>query len=289
MRKTIINGMVQLWLLNGEEAVPLMLQDMSSLDAVTRMLPVGLYTTFRTFHERTYALGLKSHLQRLYRPASRLGVRVTAIATVLRAHIAMLLSDYSAQEARVRVILATEKEPGTVYLAIEPLKTPSPEIYRRGVGVFTTQAHRHHPELKSTAFIEESQAERHRLEGSSAYEGLIVQNGRILEGLTSNFFYVLEDRLGTARRGVLNGVTRRQVIRIAEGQELSVTYKALMISQIESLQEAFLTSSSRGIVPIVTIDEMTIDNGRVGECTHRLMMAYSEEVEQQIEPISAGS
>jgi branched-chain amino acid aminotransferase len=230
-------------------------------------------------------LGLKAHLTRLFQPARRLGIQSIIAATDLQMELAALLARVAFPEARIRLILTTEKNAGSVYVAIEPLRIPAPAIYRKGVRVVTTAARRDHPELKTTGFIEASQKERRQLARSTAYEGLLVQDGRILEGITSNFFYVKDGTLGTARRGILNGVTRRQVLRLAAGQGLRVDYHALRLSQIPEIDEAFLTSSSRGIVPIVTIDERQVGCGRVGEWARKLMQAYDADVVDRAELI----
>ena len=255
------------------------------MDAVTRCLPAGLYTTFRTYDFRRRVLGLKSHLDRLYRPAHRLGVQPAVGRFPLRLQMASLLAKFPSPEARLRLILVTRAEPGLIYILLEPLKTPSAMIYTYGVRVITTSAHRDHPALKSTDFIEESQAERQGLSSSSAYEGLLVRNSRILEGLTSNFFYVRGKSLGTVRRGVLAGVTRHQVLHLAEGQGMSIDHHALRLSQVEEIDEAFLTSSSRGIVPIVTIDRQRVGSGKVGEWTRKLIAVYNREIERRAESI----
>lgn len=280
--------MLQLWLIERHGSKPLKFSDMSSLDAVTRLLPAGFYTTFRTYSSRRRVLGLGSHLNRLYRPAHRLGIQPAVDRISLRLQMSLLLSKFPSPEARLRLILATQEEPGTIYVLIEPLKTPPTKAYSMGVKVATTSAWRDHPALKTTGFIENSQAERLKLSTSAIFEGLLIRNGRILEGLSSNFFYISGHTLGTARRGVLGGITRREVLHLAEEQGMSVKNRALSLSQTSIIDEAFLTSSSRGIVPIVAIDRQQIGSGRVGEWTKVLISAYNKDIEQRAELINPG-
>jgi branched-subunit amino acid aminotransferase/4-amino-4-deoxychorismate lyase len=112
-----------------------------------------------------------------------------------------------------------------------------------------------------------------------------VKNGRILEGMTSNFFYVKENALFTAGRDVLPGVTRRTVIRVARGRGVEVRFAPLKLDQLRAVSEAFITSSSRGIVPVVQIDEVTVGEGRVGAVTQMLSSAYDEYVSKHAEKI----
>lgn len=281
--------MVKLWKLQEKGCKSLTVGDMSSLDAVTRSLPGGYYTTFRTFDTRRRVLGLRSHLDRLYRPALGQGLTPSIPRDDLRRVLASLLADFPSEEARLRLVLTVDADTGAIYAAIEPFTPPAQEIYRKGVRVLTTRAHRATPVLKTTDFIGQSQSERKKVAGSAAYEGLLITNGRILEGLTSNFFYVRDGALGTARSGVLNGVTRRGVLKLAKGQGMSLIFRALRLSEIGNIDEAFLTSSSRGIVPIITIDNLRVGTGRVGEWTRRLRDAWQIDVLKRAEPILPAS
>ena len=272
---------IKVWELSPNGALEISLPDASNLDAITRQLPQGFYTTFRTYDSGKRVLGLRAHLQRLYQPAATQKMNPSVPANKLRQNLAQILQDYPA-EARVRLMMAAN---GQFYLAIEPLKPLPPEIYSRGVKVITTDVERQNPRLKSTAFISASQNARDKIAGSETFEALLVRNGTILEGMTSNFFYVKEGKLGTARRDVLLGVTRRSVLRVAWGSGVEIGYRPLKQSQVPGLTEAFLTSSSRGIVPIVQIDAVTVGEGDPGPITKRLMKAYDEYVSNATEKI----
>jgi branched-chain amino acid aminotransferase len=272
--------MVTLWKITGQGSEEIRLADLSSLDSVTRQLPAGLYSTFRTFQHRTHSLDLKTHLDRLYLPAARQGIRPSAASSDLRREMTSLLQAYPADEARVRISMSMD---GQVYLALEPLQLLPRSIYELGVRVVATQAHRKNPTLKSTAFISASQAERAYLAEQKAFEGLIVHNGHILECLTSNFFYVKNEKLGTAQRGILNGVTRHEALRIAHSAGIKILYEPLSMDDAGRIEEAFLTSSSRGIVPIVDLNGTRVGTGEVGPMTKRLMKLYEADVEKRVE------
>jgi len=261
------------------------LDDQSSLDAITRQLPDGFYSTFRTFGEGRRVVGLSAHLARLYAPASELGLQPACTATELRRVMDGLLGEYRPQEARVRIALDSQR--GRVFLAIQPLTRLPMDVYEHGIRVaIISNKKRKNPTLKSTTFITESRAERATLAQASAFEGLLTQRGRILEGMTSNFFYIRDGVLGTAGRGVLRGVTRSEILRIARKElSLPIHYRALRIEEIPAIQEAFISSSSRGIVPVVQVDEARIGAGNVGQVTGSLMRAYEQDVLLRAEAI----
>ena len=253
----------------------------ASLDEVTRQLPEGYYSTFRTFDGGTRVLGLTAHLSRLYQPVSAPEVDDLS----LRRQLFALLERFRPEEARVRVMMTKQ---GQVYLAAEPLKPLPREVYEKGVRVETAALQRKSPRLKSTAFIRASDSERKHIAQEGIFEALLIKDGHILEGMTSNFFYVNAQReanLCTARDYILLGVTRQTIIEIAQGRGLGVVYQPLELVQLDGVSEAFLTSSSRGIVPVVQIDQVMIGQGKPGPITKELSAAYEAHVIDKAERI----
>jgi branched-chain amino acid aminotransferase len=269
--------MIKLYRLGEPRNGVVTLPDMSSLDTITRQLPDGYYSTFRTYAGCTRVIGLSAHLRRL----------PTENAPGLRRNLIQWLEPYRPGEARVRII---ETKQGQIYVAIEPLKPLPRDVYEKGVQVETTSVQRNNPRAKSTAFISISAEERKHIAREGIFEALLVKNGKILEGMTSNFFYVVWQEgippyLGTAQRDILLGVTRTMVIRAARGQAIEVRYRALELTQLPAVKEAFITSSSRGIVPVVQIDDVQVGKGKVGPITKKLISAYEADILKNSEAI----
>lgn len=279
----------------------------STLDEMTRALPQGFYTTFTTLAGGTRVLGLRSHLQRLYVPANELGLRPGVDEGTLRQHITESVKENLPKESRVRLILTKEK--GEVYVGVEPFEPLPESVYRKGVRVVTTEMARHDPRIKDTGFISESSTQRGLL-GGEIFEVLLTRNGKILEGMTSNFYIIKhviasrqakqssvgggllprfagrnDIRLITARQGILPGVTRSVVLKLARGEGMSIEYRAPRVAPREDFDEAFLTSSSRGVVPVVMMDDKTVGQGKVGEVTRRLSEAYEAYLKKHAERI----
>jgi len=276
--------MIRIWEIGKTISKEVSLNDESSLDAITRQLPDGYYSTFRTYENCTRVIGLSSHLKRL----PNLDV------SLLRRQLTRLLEHFrhpsgpgvrrgeTTDEARVRVILTFR---GQLYIAIESLAPLPKKTYEKGVHVATTFIQRNTPRVKSTVFIDQSDKERRKIAQKGIFEALLVKNGRILEGMTSNFFYVIDGVLFTAQRDILLGVTRRTVIRVARGEGIGIRYASLKLDQLPALSEAFITSSSRGIVPVVQIDEVEVGQGSVGEVTKHLSLGYGKYVKRRAEKI----
>ena len=252
--------------------------DLPDFDSITTSLPTGLYTTFRTYAARTRVIGLRAHLERLYLPAKAQGIVPTLRKQdALRGVLFDLLQGLNAPEARVRLIMDTSVESGIMYVLMQPMQALPAEIYSKGVHLEISKTSREQPSLKQTAFISESAFDRTRV-GGEIFEVLLTNKGRILEGMTSNFFYVRDGMLCTVGRGVLIGVTRQTVIALAKQAEIKVCFKALALTEFPFIEETFITSSSRGVVPVVQIGEQPIGNGQVGIMTRKLMDLYETEV-----------
>jgi branched-chain amino acid aminotransferase len=295
--------MNELYLIGKTHSSPVTLPDMSSLDAITRQLPDGFYSTFRTYAGCMRVIGLSAHLRRLPH----------VDASALRRNLVQLLEPYRPGEARVRVMETKRRQ---IYISIEPLQPLPRAIYEKGVRAETTTLQRHDPRAKSTAFISGSDKERKHIAQEGVFEALLVKNGRILEGMTSNFFYILSPRrlgpgqvssaglksispsahyspgafrergvLYTAQKDILLGVTRTMVIHAARGRGVEVKYRALKLNQLPNVKEAFITSSSRGIVPVIQIDDVMVGRGKVGPVTRQLMSAYERDILKNSEPI----
>jgi branched-chain amino acid aminotransferase len=254
-----------------------------TLDEMTRDLPQGFYTTFSTLSKGTKVLGLKKHLQRLYVPAMEQGHKPSVNEPTLRARIAELARTNLPKESRIRLILT--KDDGVIYVCLQPFEPLPKTIYENGVKVITTELARQSPRVKDTGFISSSVEQRKQV-GKDIFEVLLTRNGKVLEGMTSNFYVIKGKTLVTAQYGILLGVTRRAVLRLARGEGMSirVAYRAPMLN--EKFDEAFLTSSSRGVVPIVSIDHQPVGQGRVGKWTKMLSKAYQAYVEESSEKLT---
>jgi branched-chain amino acid aminotransferase len=275
-----------------------------TLDEVTRELPQGFYTTFSTLSGGIKVLGLRAHLQRLYVPAAEIGLTPSVDESTLRIRVAVLVKMNLPHESRVRLILT--KDDGAVYVCIQPFQPLPDSVYQNGVHAVTSSVSRSDPRIKGTDFIVQSAAQRKLVRGD-VFEVLLTHDGKILEGMTSNFYAVKHDvvasrqvksgtgllrreersprnnmaSLVTARSGILLGVTRRAVLRLARGEGMSIVYRSPKVG--EKFDEAFLTSSSRGVVPIVSIDQNPVGEGKVGMWSKALSKAYQAYLEKRSE------
>lgn len=254
-----------------------------SLDALSQALPGGAYTTFRTY-QGDRALHLAGHIARLSASAAVEGHTLPLDELEVRHLIARAVRACAFPESRIRLTLAYDP-PGALYISLERFAEPPERAYREGVRCATAPAElrRHMPAAKSTRFIAPASQARADAE---VQELLLTDGNAILEGSSSNFFAVLDGALRTAGEGVLAGITRGAILRLADGL-LPLVLEPVALGELPGLQEAFISSVSRAVLPVTTIDDRSVGDGLPGPITVELGRRFRAEIERAIEPIEA--
>jgi branched-chain amino acid aminotransferase len=239
-------------------------------------LPPGSYTTLRTYGGNG-VVRLDRHARRLVEslPAER---RAPLEPERLRAALVHALRETRHPESRLRVTYA----PPQLFVTVEPFTPPDPAQEKTGVACMTIRTRRDRPEAKDTRFLAAAR-DAYAAMPAMIHEGLMVgDDGAILEGLSSNFFAIRNGRLHTEDERALAGVTRSMVLELADGI-VPRGRGAVHVNDVAELAEAFITSVSREILPVVRIDGTVIGDGRPGPVTNRLMRAFRDAVETEVE------
>ena len=254
----------------------------SLADAATKE-PTGVYTVARTY-ERNKALLLAEHLNRLERSAQLEGINVTLDRAALRAALRALIEQADYDESRFRITIPHDA-PTQPILSLEVYTPVAPEAIANGVRVITLPLERHNPAAKTTAWMT---TRRSVVESFPAgiYEGILISSqGALLEGTSSNFYAVKAGVLRTAPDStVLSGIARQIVLTVAPDL-LPVMLESIDISEITTLDETFITSSGRGLVPVVEIDGRRVGDGKPGPFTIKLRQRYENWAFDHLEPI----
>jgi branched-chain amino acid aminotransferase len=98
--------------------------------------------------------------------------------------------------------------------------------------------------------------------------------GNVVEGPGFNIFCVRNGALVTPKEGVLEGISRRTVIEIARALGVPIELRALPADELRGADEAFLTSSGGGVLPVTRVDDHVLGTGRPGPLTQRLHAVY---------------
>lgn len=247
-----------------------------SLADASAQLPAGSYTTLRTYGG-TGVVRLARHVQRLVEslPPDR---QVPLEPERLRAALVHALRETGHAESRLRVTYA----PPRLFVSVEPFTPPDPAQEKTGVACMTMRTRRDRPEAKDTRFLATAR-DAYAAMPAMIHEGLMVgDDGAILEGLSSNFFAIRDGRLHTEDERALAGVTRSMVLELAEGM-VPRGQGAVHVNEVGEIAEAFITSASREILPVVRIDGTVIGDGRPGPVTGRLIGAFRDAVARETE------
>jgi branched-chain amino acid aminotransferase len=259
-------------------------KDPQTLDQASLLIPPGAYTTFRTY-KKFYALHFAFHLARLEETARITNHEIHLDERTIRQNLRTVLFTAPWVECRVRLTLDLDSGGGRFDIFMEKLRIPTPEQYRKGVCVNTIYAQRENPKAKLSSFLPLAASLRTQVK-ENAYETLMLsETGELLEGLSSNFFCFQSGRLKTAGSGVLDGITRKYVLDVAGEMGVPVSLEGVRKEEIPGLEEAFLTSSSRGILPVVQIDNQIIGNGKPGPLTKKLGNEFLRQLEENLEKI----
>jgi branched-chain amino acid aminotransferase len=248
----------------------------------------SVYEVFRTFGGRPFCA--VEHLERLERSAAGLGMTLPRRDEIQAAVDATLAAAHE-PDAYVRVVVtrgageialdpAAADTPRLIVI-VRPVKPPPPEAYRDGVEVALVGRSRGapgavDPSVKSGNYLSSvlAVADARR---RGAYEAILCDAvGRLTEGSSSNFFVVRGGRVATPPLsvGLLEGITRRTVIELCRAAGIAVDELALWPVDLKRADEAFLTSSVRGVVPIVRADGSAIGGGKPGPITQRVLDLY---------------
>lgn len=254
-----------------------------SLATAAEFEPVGIYTVTNTYNH-DQVLKLDAHLTRMKDSARRSGMDIQLDKKALRKALREVIEASEFEDVRFRITIPASA-PDTWIMSVEPFQPPSPSVYSDGVKVVTlTETARHNPAAKTTDWMKDRRAVETQL-GKDIYTALLVSpEGNILEGLSSNFYAIINDQLFTAGEGVLAGIAQQIVFEVATNI-IPVIKTAPHIDQCSIMQEAFLTSASRGIMPVVQIDEVVLGDSTPGPKTKALWQAYQAWVKTHLEPI----
>jgi D-alanine transaminase len=133
-------------------------------------------------------------------------------------------------------------------------------------------------DIKSVALLAQVLAKQQAAEAGVA-EAWMVEDGAVTEGSSSTAFIVSRERVLVTRplsTALLPGITRASVLRLAQEADLRIEERLIPVDEAYAAQEAFYTSASAFVMPVVQIDGRQIGEGRPGPLTRRLRALYIE-------------
>lgn len=132
------------------------------------------------------------------------------------------------------------------------------------------------PTVKNFHWGDLTRAQFEAYDRGARYPILLDQAGLVTEGAGYNVFAIVDGVLVTPASGVLEGVTRRTVLDLAERAGTEVRVGALTEEELRRADEVFATSTAGGIMPVTSIDGTNVGDGTIGPRTSAIHRAYWE-------------
>ena len=157
-------------------------------------------------------------------------------------------------------------------------KTPKPQEIKNGVHAITYPDYRwHRRDIKSISLLANIIAKNEASKKSVREAWLLMEDGKFSEGSVSNTYIVnAKGEIVThpADTHILGGITRDVALKLARANGIKVIEKPFMPADVKSASEAFITSTSANVQPVVKLDDHMIGNGKPGPVTQKLMSLY---------------
>lgn len=231
-----------------------------------------------------------AHLKRLHRSLNELGMRAP-------------VTDEQITEAQLKLIELNQVDQGGLYLQITrgvadrdfafPPDDTQPTMVmftqnknilddpkiKQGLKVISLPDQRWmRRDIKTVGLLGPSLAKQAALD-AGAHDAWMVEEGFVTEGTSNNAYIVTTDgdiktrQLGTE---ILSGITRAAVLKLCEQSQHKIIEEAFTVDEVKNAAEAFITSASTFVLPVVSIDGVDIGDGRPGPVTLRLRDLYIE-------------
>jgi branched-chain amino acid aminotransferase len=265
----------------------------------------GVYETVRTYNKVPFLL--ERHNRRLRASAGRLALDVPFTDEALAGWIAQTIAAAGdLREAYIRILLTrgigeltydVDATPApSLVIIVKPLDEPPARVETEGIRISLVRVLRNHPGsvdpiIKSNNLLNNAMAMQ-EANRQAAEEALMCNyRGELSECSQSNFFLVRDGIVLTpgSEAGLLEGITRAFLFELGQEEGLDVREATLFPEDLERADEAFITSTTRELSPVVRIDERTIGSGKPGPITMRLLKAYRRRARESTRPAAARS
>jgi len=186
-------------------------------------------------------------------------------------------------EVAFRFVLTGGYAPDSVHVVkpnflirTEALPQDNPAGLLKGIKVLPYQYVRDLPEIKTTNYVHMVlMADEMKEQGAS--DLLFYKDGEISELTRSNFFIFKGDTLITSDTNILRGITRKVVLELAK-EHFKIEVRPLLYSELATADEAFTTSSTKWVMPIVQIGDNPVGDGKAGQRTLSLQDLFKKVV-----------
>jgi D-alanine transaminase/branched-chain amino acid aminotransferase len=232
------------------------------------------YAVFDFFRTKdSVPLFVEAHIDRFFQSAAMLNLQPGHDKESTRSIVHELIRQNGLAASGIRLLLTGGYSndgytPSTANLIVtqQPFEFRQASIFEKGIKLVTFEHHRELPEAKTTGYVTAITLNPF-ITGKGADDVLYHTNGSVSECRRANFFIVTNDGvLVTPGDGVLKGITRSRVIQLAGGS-MDVEVRKISLDEVYNAAEAFVTSTTKRVLPVTAIDGRKISDGRPGRIT----------------------
>ena len=256
-----------------------------SINDIAILRGYSVFESLRTYDRRPFHLD--QHLTRLYHSARLIEMEIPWSSEHIAAVVREIIERNMYRHAAIRLLVTGgESEDGILpsgkpllVVLITPLGERDMERFAKGCKLITTKLQRNSPEAKTANYIAAVRALKEAVRRGAADALFVNEREHVLEATRSNFFIFRGNTLITPRRGILVGITRNVVIELARSK-FTIEERPILLEELAFADEAFITSSSKEITPVIQIDDLIIGDGKPGQRTYQLEQLFIEMVNQ---------
>ncbi len=206
-------------------------------------------------------LFIEDHFDRLFQSASLIQATIPVSAHLLTRRVRTLIDANKLSEGNIKVVFVPhDAGNGSLYLYVTPHQYPKNKEFLHGVSVTLFEGVRSNPNAKVMDMpLRQKTNQMKALK--DVYETLLVdQQGFITEGSRSNVFFLIHDQVVTPPlKDVLPGITRKHIIACCQKEGISFREGKVAATDLVNVRAAFLTGTSRKVLPINRINDMALD------------------------------
>lgn len=253
---------------------------MVPLDDIGLLRGYAVFDFLRTYNGKPFLL--KEHVQRLKNSAKKLSLILPLSDEKIEKTIYLLLKKNRMEDVQIRILLTGgktisgmgyDRKHPTFAIIIEPLALPPAALYKKGAKIITNTHMRHVYTAKTTNYIN-AIAYAHERKKKGAIEILYLFHDYVLECSTSNFFIVKGETIITPKDSILLGTTRNFLLKLI-AKDFVIQERDIHKNELSEADEAFITATNKEILPIVTIDNIRVGDGKVGKTTKKIMEKFT--------------
>ena len=245
----------------------------------------GCFETMRVYQKKIFVY--ERHMRRMKAGLKRLHISPPISSAQLKTIVRTLLAMNKLNHARLRMMVWQKMKMVHTAVVVMPLDTPSAQKYKEGYVLCvssTLLTKTRYSSFKTLDYQTMRRALQQARKKSCDEALLLNQKGFLVEGAHTNIFFVKDKILYTPAllAGCLDGVTRRLVIQSARKLGVTVREGQWKLQALLSADEAFITNTLLGIMPLNSINYQTKINFKTGSITHKLYSAYKRVFDSDI-------